>query len=149
MKQTPRCTEHGNQLLQTDHRPQTTHFTSFLLPDKPRGASPGLGWYYHWYVKISIGNKFWGPLNQKKGGTLCRLRIYHRQRNKFFASHITLVLIHSLRVGWRNGGILKNYWPNLLVVCIFPDISCLFWNIRIKFVGPLIFSAKVNPGWAG
>ncbi len=32
---------------------------------------------------------------------------------------------------------------------IFPDISCLFCNIRIKLVGPLIFSAKVNLGWAG
>jgi hypothetical protein len=74
---------HGNQLTQTtdhrqqttddrpqttDRRPQTTHFKSFLLPDKPRGALPGLGWYYHWYVQISIGNEFWGPLNQKRGG---------------------------------------------------------------------------------
>ncbi len=36
-----------------------------------------------------IGNKFWGPLNQKKGGTLRRLGIYHRQRNKSSASHIS------------------------------------------------------------
>jgi hypothetical protein len=52
--------------------------------NKPRGASPGL-W---WYVQISIGNKFWGPLNRKKGGTLRGLRIYHRQRNKSSASHM-------------------------------------------------------------
>ena len=44
---------------------------------------------------------------------------------------------------FRNGGILKNYWPNLLVVCIFPDLSCLFRNIRTKFVGPLIFPLKL------
>jgi hypothetical protein len=41
--------------------------TRSLLRNKPRGASPGL-W---WYVQISIGNEFWGPLlNQKKGGML-------------------------------------------------------------------------------
>jgi hypothetical protein len=68
--------------------------------DKPRGALPSLGWYYHWFVQISIGNKLWGPLNTKMGGTLRRLRIYHRQRNKFSASHITLVIIkyHSKEV---------------------------------------------------
>ncbi len=60
---------------------------------KPRGASPGLGWYYHWYVQIYTGNKLWGPLNRKKGGMLRRLRIYHRQRNKSSASQITLVII--------------------------------------------------------
>jgi hypothetical protein len=27
---------------------------------------PGQGWYYHRYVQISIGNEFWGPLNQKR-----------------------------------------------------------------------------------
>jgi hypothetical protein len=31
----------------------------------------------------------------------------------------------------------------------FSDLLCLFWNIKIKVVGPLIFSAKVNHGWAG
>jgi hypothetical protein len=67
--------------------------TTVLCKDKPRGALPGLGWYYHWYVQISIGNKFWGPLNQKKGGMLHRLRIYHRQRDKSSASQITLVII--------------------------------------------------------
>ncbi len=40
-----------------------------------------------------------------------------------------VLLIHLLRVGWRNHGILKNYWPNLLALCIFPDLSCLFRNI--------------------
>jgi hypothetical protein len=45
------------------------------------------------YIQIFIGNKFWGPLNQKKGETLRRLRIYHRQRNKSSASHITLVIM--------------------------------------------------------
>ncbi len=34
-------------------------------------------------------------------------------------------------------------------MCIFSDLSCLFWNIRSKFVGSLIFSAKVDRGWAG
>jgi hypothetical protein len=33
--------------------------SSILTIDKLRGASPGLGWY----VQISIGNEFWGPLN--------------------------------------------------------------------------------------
>ncbi len=28
-------------------------------------------------------------------------------------------------------------------MCIFPDLSCLFWNIRTKFVGPLIFPLKL------
>jgi hypothetical protein len=56
-------------------------------------ARPRMVKYYHWYVQISIGNEFWGPLHQKKGGTLRRLRIYHRQRNKSSASHITLVII--------------------------------------------------------
>jgi hypothetical protein len=58
-------------------------------------------------------------------------------------------LLHSLRVGSRNGGILKNYRPNLFVMCIFPDLSCLIRNIRTKFVGPLIFPAKVNRDRAG
>jgi hypothetical protein len=34
-----------------------------FLEYKLRGALPGQGWYYHWYVQISIGNEFWGPLN--------------------------------------------------------------------------------------
>ncbi len=52
--------------------------------DKPRGALPGL-W---WYVQISTGNKFWGLLTQKKGGTTRGLRTYHRQQNKSSASHM-------------------------------------------------------------
>ena len=40
------------------------------------------------YVQISIGNEFGGPLNRKKGGTLCGLGIFHTQRNKSFASHM-------------------------------------------------------------
>ncbi len=36
---------------------------------------------------ILVHNKFWGWLNQKKGGTLRGLRIYHKQRNKSSVSH--------------------------------------------------------------
>jgi hypothetical protein len=47
-------------------RKHSTAEDLFCKEDKPRGASPGLGWYYHWCVQISIGNEFWGPLNQKR-----------------------------------------------------------------------------------
>jgi hypothetical protein len=50
---------------------------------------------------------------------------------------------HSLHVGWRSHRIFKNYWPNLLVVCIFPDLSCLYQIIWPNFVGPLIFPQKL------
>ena len=61
-------TVHGNSIVTDNDRRWTTHIKFFLLHDKPRGASPGL----RWYVQISIGNEFWGPLNQKKGGNAPR-----------------------------------------------------------------------------
>ncbi len=46
------------------------HYDTLLLsPYKPRGASPGLWWYRRSSIQIiSIGNDYWGPLNQKRGG---------------------------------------------------------------------------------
>ncbi len=77
--------------IDTDHRPrttddgpQTTHFKSLLLHD---GTSrEGLRQVYDGivgapYIQI-IGNDYWGPLNQKKGGTLRGLRIYHSRDNE-------------------------------------------------------------------
>jgi hypothetical protein len=73
------------------------NFTSYMKLNKPRGALPSqrprMVKYYHGYVQISIGNEILGAIKSKKGGTLRRLRICHRQRNKSSASYITLVII--------------------------------------------------------
>jgi hypothetical protein len=59
--------------------------SSLFAVNKPRGASPGL----RWYVKISIGNEFWGPLNQKRGERSAGYGFtIDRARNKSSASHI-------------------------------------------------------------
>jgi hypothetical protein len=41
---------------------EINYFLIYFI-DKLRGALSGL----RWYVQISIGNEFWGPLNQEKG----------------------------------------------------------------------------------
>ncbi len=47
---------------------------------------------------ISIGNDHWGPLNQKKGGTLRGLRIYHSIDNETNPPQATTEMIISFTV---------------------------------------------------
>ena len=42
---------------------------------------------------ISIGNDYWGPLIQKKGGTLRGLRIYHSIDNETNPPQATMVVL--------------------------------------------------------
>ncbi len=47
---------------------------------------------------ISIGNNYWGPLNQKKGGTLRGLRVYHSIDNETNPPQATTEMIISFTV---------------------------------------------------
>ena len=47
---------------------------------------------------ISIGNDYWGPLNQKKGGTLRGLRIYHSIDNEINPPQAATEMIISFTV---------------------------------------------------